>query len=403
VLCYIDLDQFKLVNDVCGHAAGDELLRQVSKLLAKRLRNTDTLARLGGDEFGILLPACGIAKGLEIAEALREDVRAFRFPWEGREFAVGASVGVVPIDVDTESLSKALRQADAACYAAKDGGRNRVHLYQPDDEDLAARSQQMAWVHRIQEAIDQGRFRLYYQAICPTRGDSGDSGAFEVLLRMLNSDGSEVMPGAFMPAAERYNLMADIDAWVVDRTLAWLGDNRDRLTPAVTRCAINLSGESIGNERLLGRIEELFQRHRVPPQLICFEITETAAIANLQQAMSFIGRLKALGCRFALDDFGSGLSSFGYLKNLQVDFLKIDGAFIKDIHRNSVDYAMVQSINAIGHVMGLQTIAEFVESAEIVAALAELGVDYVQGYHVGRPRPLAEYGTSLPRPASAVG
>ena len=403
ILCYIDLDQFKLVNDVCGHAAGDELLRQLARLMAKRLRGTDTLARLGGDEFGILLPGCGRSKGAELAETLREEVRAFRFPWEGREFSVGASIGLVPLDNGIGSLAQALRQADAACYAAKDAGRNRVHLYQPDDEELAARSQQMAWVQRIRQALDEDRFRLHYQPIRPTTSPDQEGGAFEVLLRMLDRDGSEIPPGAFMPAAERYQLMADIDAWVVDHTLAWLGEHGETVFPAVTRCAVNLSGESIGNPRLLERIEALFERHGVAPSLICFEITETAAISNLQQAIAFISRLKRLGCRFALDDFGSGLSSFGYLRNLQVDYLKIDGAFIRDIHRNPIDYAMVQSINAIGHVMGLETIAEFVESQAIVDALAELGVDHVQGYHVGRPEPLSGYGAAAAAQSTAAG
>jgi Amt family ammonium transporter len=394
VLCYMDLDQFKLVNDVCGHSAGDLLLRQLADLLRQRLRMGDTLARLGGDEFGLLLQDCPPERGLEVADTLRGQVRGFRFHWEGRTFAVGVSIGLVPITATSGSLADTLRQADAACYAAKDGGRNQVHVYQPDDRELAARSGQMQWVNRIQRALDGNRFCLYYQDIVPvTAPDGGPRGGggrhFEVLVRMLDDAGGEIAPGAFIPAAERYDLMREVDEWVVRNTLEWLG--RQHSGGAIRRCAINLSGATVGREASLAMVQRYLEAFRVPPELVGFEITETAAVANLGSAIHFLRTLGKLGCTFSLDDFGSGLSSFRYLRELPVDYLKIDGIFIKDILHNRVDRAMVRSINDIGHVMGLETIAEFVESADVLERLHRIGVDYAQGYHLGRPRPLADW------------
>jgi Amt family ammonium transporter len=391
MLAYLDLDQFKLVNDTCGHIAGDELLRQVAALIKAQLRADDVVARLGGDEFGILLRRCDQDNGMRIAEKIREAIHDFRFPWENQLFSIGVSIGLVNISRHTESLSRLLSIADAACYAAKDMGRNRVHLYQPNDMELARRQGQMQWVTRIREALDRDRLRLYFQTIAPIGEARSQSGHYEIFVRMLDEYDNVVPPGAFIPAAERYNLMQEIDLWVIRNALAWLGDQQRRSGPnTIELCALNLSGASVGDDTCLNEIRDFFKRYQVDARHVCFEITETAAIANLRSATRFIKDLKAIGCRFALDDFGSGLSSFGYLKNLPVDYLKIDGAFIKDIANSAMDKVMVQSINTIGHQMGLKTVAEFVESASILQTLKDIGLDFVQGYHIDRPRPLEQ-------------
>jgi Amt family ammonium transporter len=391
VLCYLDLDQFKLVNDTCGHIAGDELLRQVAQLIKTELRSGDSIARLGGDEFGILLHSCPISRGITICENIREAIKDFRFPWEDKQFSIGVSIGVVKIDSGTHNLSQLLSWADTACYAAKDLGRNRVHLYEPEDVELAMRQGQMQWVSRIRQALDRDQFRLYFQTIAPAASvQSTAGGHYEIFIRMLDENEGVIPPGAFIPAAERYNLMQEIDLWVIKNAMAWLGDQARHNNKPIGLCALNLSGASIGDPSCLSVIKGFFKRYEVRPELVCFEITETAAIANLRAATRFIKELKSIGCKFALDDFGSGLSSFGYLKNLKVDYLKIDGSFIKDIDKDTTDLAMVQSINSIGHVMGLKTIAEFVESETILEKLRDIGIDYVQGYYIDRPRPLEQ-------------
>ncbi len=387
LLCYLDLDQFKLVNDTCGHRAGDALLKQLSNLLKPLLRQSDTLARLGGDEFGVLLSHCPIEKGLEIAEALRKTITAFRFSWEGQIFSVGVSIGIVCIDEGSGNLDEVLSHADAACYAAKDLGRNRVHLFQADDQDTKERQGQIQWASRIQEALDRDMFRLFVQPIVALEAENEDLSHYEILARMIDDKGHLIPPGAFIPAAERFGLMPNIDKWVIRNTLAWMGDQlRQQKQPVF--CAINLSGASIGREDCLSLIRAQLEKHQVPAQHICFEVTETAAIADPANAGRFIHELKQLGCQFALDDFGSGLSSFGYLKQLPVDYLKIDGIFIQEITNNPIDQAMVASINNIGHIMGLKTIAEFVEDSSTLDILRQIGVDYVQGYYLGRPEPL---------------
>ncbi|MFN3880041.1 MAG: ammonium transporter [Nitrincola lacisaponensis] len=387
LLCYLDLDQFKLVNDTCGHRAGDALLKQLSGLLKPVLRQSDTLARLGGDEFGVLLSHCPVEKGLEIAEALRKTITAFRFSWEGQIFSVGVSIGLVSITEACGTLDEVLSHADAACYAAKDLGRNRVHLFQPDDQDTQERQGQIQWASRLQEALDRDLFRLFFQPIQPLETDTEQMPHYEILTRMIDDKGELIPPGAFIPAAERFGLMSRIDKWVICNTLAWMGDQlRQNKQPVF--CAINLSGASIGREDCLVLIREQLAKHRVPARNICFEVTETAAIADPANAGRFIRELKQLGCQFALDDFGSGLSSFGYLKQLPVDYLKIDGIFIQELASNRIDQAMVASINNIGHIMGLKTIAEFVEDAATLDLLRQIGVDYVQGYYIGRPEPL---------------
>jgi len=390
VLCYMDLDQFKLVNDTCGHVAGDELLRQLSLILISQMRRGDIIARLGGDEFGVLLYGCPIEKGIEIAEGIREVIHNFRFPWDDRQFAVGVSIGIVNISKNSDDLTQLLSIADAACFAAKDKGRNRVHVYEQDDMEVAEQRGQMQWVSRIREALDKDRFRLYFQTITPVNKSSSPKRHYEIFVRMLDDENNIIPPGAFIPSAERFGLMQEIDQWVVKNTLAWLGDHCRKNPDQVETCAVNLSGQSLGDERCLSAIKQYLKDYGVPPEQVCFEITETAAVTNLNTATKFIKDLKSLGCEFALDDFGSGLSSFGYLKNLPVDYLKIDGAFIKDLDTNSVDYAMVESINSIGHVMGLKTIAEFVENEAILEKLEQMGVDYAQGYHISHPRPLEQ-------------
>lgn len=387
LLCYLDLDQFKLVNDTCGHRAGDALLKQLATQLKPILRQSDTLARLGGDEFGVLLSYCTIDKGLEIAESLRKCITAFRFSWEGQVFSVGVSIGIVCINHDSGSLDEVLSHADAACYAAKDLGRNRVHLFQADDQETQQRQGQIQWASRLQEALDKDLFRLFYQPIVPLDAENKGMPHYEILSRMIDGKGNLIPPGAFIPAAERFGLMSKIDKWVIRNTLAWMGDQLKQQKQPVF-CAINLSGASIGREDCLNLIRAQLEKHQVPAQNICFEVTETAAIADPDNAGRFIHELKQLGCQFALDDFGSGLSSFGYLKQLPVDYLKIDGIFIQEIANNPIDQAMVASINHIGHIMGLKTIAEFVEDAATLDTLRQIGVDYVQGYFLGRPEPL---------------
>ena len=385
-LLYIDLDQFKVVNDTCGHAAGDQMLCQIAVLMHARMRESDILARLGGDEFGVLLENCPADKGRQIAETILDAVRGFRFAWGEKTFLVGASIGLVEIAGEDINASRLLAAADTACYAAKDEGRNRIQVFNAADSETIRRSGEMNWVARINHAFDENRFRLHWQAIKPLQPNGRDEQHGEILLRMVDDEGALVSPAAFLPAAERYNLMPRVDRWVVRESLRWMADH-----PAAFRCAsINLSGQSLGDERFLDFISEQLLHTGIEPGRICFEITETAAIANLTKAIRFIGALRERGCRFSLDDFGSGLSSFGYLKNLPVDFLKIDGGFVRNVTRNPIDQAMVAAINNIGHVMGLATIAEFVESDDIAKLLRGIGVDFGQGFGIDRPKPLEE-------------
>ena len=389
-LCYLDLDQFKVVNDTCGHVAGDELLRQVTQLVRRMLRAGDMLARLGGDEFGLILQACPLDHAVRIAERIREAIADLRFAWQGKQFSIGVSIGLVLAPPKGQDLGALLAAADAACYAAKEGGRNRVHVLQPNDSQVQQQRGQMQWVTRITAALQADRLRLYVQPVLPLQG--GTDAHYEILVR-LEEDGQIIPPGAFLPAAERYGLMPRIDQWVVNNTLSWLSDRLRQSGRIDGVYAINLSGASLSDERFRQALRHTLQQLRLPPGVLCFEITETAAVANLSKVVLFIEEVKALGCLFSLDDFGSGLSSFAYLKNLPVDFLKIDGSFVKDIADDPMDLAMVQAINAIGHVMGLKTIAEYVASEAVLDKLREIGVDYGQGYHLGPPRPLAEQGS----------
>lgn len=388
-LCYLDLDQFKIINDSCGHLAGDELLRRVSYMLNRVVRKRDTLARLGGDEFAVLLEHCPLEQAKRVATEILDSVCALRFSWEGKRFTPGVTIGLVPINEHSGTVTDVLSAADAACYAAKDAGRNRVNVYHPDDSELSKRRGEMQWVSEINRALEEDRLCMAAQPIDSVAGSwPGRKGKhYEVLIRMKDETGKIIYPGSFLPAAERYNLSVRLDRWVVSAMISWLQENPDELN-SLALCAINLSGHSLGDTDFLDFLLEKFQAEGIAAEKFCFEITETAAVANLGAAIQFITALNSIGCSFALDDFGTGLSSFNYLKNLPVDYLKIDGSFVRGISRDPLDRAMVHSINDIGHVMGMETIAEFVEDEEILQILREIGVDYVQGFAIGRPKML---------------
>ncbi len=384
-LCFLDLDQFKVINDTCGHIAGDELLRQLGSLLGSSTRRSDTLARLGGDEFAILVEDCALAKAEFIANEIKELVCQFQFVWESQVFSIGVSIGVAMITSHTKNRTEALKQADSACYAAKNSGRNRVYLYQEQDQQLTAQKGEFKWVNEIKEALKENRFELYAQPIVSTQ--TGSIEIYEILVRLRNKTGRLFPPGAFLPSAERYNLSDRIDKWVVSHVFKWLDEHHYSL-PHLKYLAINLSGTSLADEEMLIFIKKQLSACSFSKEMIKFEITETAAIGNLKHAHHFINSLLALGCEFSLDDFGSGLSSFAYLKSLPVQSIKIDGMFVKDMNIDPLDYEMVKSINDIGHVMGLKTIAEFVEDELIWQKLKAIGVNYGQGYHLGKPQPI---------------
>jgi diguanylate cyclase (GGDEF)-like protein/PAS domain S-box-containing protein len=385
-MLYLDIDQFKIVNDTCGHIAGDEMLKQLGILLKAKLRQNDTLARLGGDEFGVLLETCPIEPALRVAELFRQAVSNFRFVWQEKIFSIGVSIGLVAFSNDGATLADILRMADAACYVAKDKGRNRIHIFTPEDKELAQRHGEMGWIGRIQKALEEQRFVLYSQKIRALGNDPEEGEHYEILLRMLDENGQLVPPMAFIPAAERYGLMPSLDRWVIKTAFSEYATRHPGETVSGT-CAINLSGTSISDDDFLPFVRAQFQHYQVPPSGICFEITETSAIANLGKAEGLIRDLKKLGCRISLDDFGSGMSSFSYLKHLSVDYLKIDGGFVKDMMSDPIDHAMVEAINRIGHVMKIKTIAEFVENNEIMEELRLMGIDFAQGYGVEKPRP----------------
>jgi diguanylate cyclase (GGDEF)-like protein/PAS domain S-box-containing protein len=387
VLMYLDLDQFKVVNDTCGHQAGDRLLKQVTGVLQTRMRASDVIARLGGDEFGVLLEHCSSAEAMPIADGLRQAIRDFRFSWQDGVLNVGVSIGFVEINSASDSIVSLMSAADVACYAAKDSGRNRIHAYQPDE--IPQRHREMQWVSRITRACEENRLELFYQPIIAIGSNTDTRKHYELLLRMRDETGQLVRPHEFIPAAERYNLMAVIDRWVVQQALGALAHYRteglDELSASPYSISINLSGTSLSDESFLEFVISELETHDLSPGAVCFEITETAAIANLAKVVHFMTELKTRGCQFSLDDFGSGLSSFMYLKNLPVDYLKIDGQFIHGVCIDAVDRSMVLAISQIGKAMGIKTIAERVESLSVMQTLAEIGIDYAQGNFIAEP------------------
>ncbi len=392
-LCYLDLDQFKVINDTCGHVAGDELLRQLGALLGRQVRKRDTVARLGGDEFGILMEHCPVDQATRIANAVRSAIEDYQFAWEQRTFRIGASIGVVPIGEVGGSVTDVLRAADGACYVAKEQGRNRIHIYRPDDVALTRRRGEMQWVARLHEALDLDRLTLFLQPIVAVKEeftppiDVEQCEHFEILLRIEEEDGSFISPTSFLASAERYNLATRLDRWVVNAALRWM-TQAAKAGKEIELCSINLSAQSLGDAGFLEYLVNLLEIAEVDRGAVCFEITETSAISNLNNATQFMRTVKDLGCRFALDDFGSGLSSFAYLKNLPVDYLKIDGTFVKDIATDPIDFAMVRSIADVGKVMGKDIIAEYVESEAVLAKVKDIGIDYAQGYFIGAPVPV---------------
>ncbi len=384
-LLYLDLDQFKVVNDTCGHAAGDELLKQLSRLLRASIPANASLARLGGDEFGVLLENVNLDQAREVADRLLQLISDFTFQWEEQRFDVGVSIGMVPIQRETQNASFVLSAADVACYVAKDAGRNRVHVYEESDIDLGERHSEMHWVSRIKLALEESRFILYRQEITPLQEDD-TTAHYELLLRMRDEDGAIVPPRAFIPAAERYNLMNAVDRWVIDAAFRHLSKIQQQGDEGIY--SLNLSGNSLNDDEMPGYIQQKISEYGVRTGQLCFEITETAAVFNLEKASNMIHTLKKLGCRFSLDDFGSGLSSFSYLKNLPVDFLKIDGSFVKDMNTDPMNRAIVEAIHQVGHTLSIRTIAEFVENQDIADMLHDIGVDFAQGYHFSKPEPL---------------
>ena len=392
-LCYIDLDQFKIVNDTCGHTAGDELLRQLTALINKKIRKHDIFARLGGDEFGIILKDCTVESAEKLATLIKDAAGELRFTWQRHVFEIGASIGLVPITRGHATSNDLMMIADTACYIAKDKGRNRVHVYEPTDEDIIQRSGDLQWLQTLNKSIETDNFVLFSQVITPISDTGGLARHYEILIRMKDSDNGMVQPGLFIPAAERYQLMPSIDKWVIRETfstLARAGITGGGAGPDTTGFSINLSAQSLTDNTFLDYVIEQFSDSGINPCLITFEITETATISNLSRAIEVIEKLKQLGCNFSLDDFGSGLSSFAYLSNLPVDFIKIDGHFVRDIANNPVSRSIVESIAQIGRVMGLKTIAEYVEDDSILQEARDCGIDYAQGYGVERPRPLQD-------------
>lgn len=386
-LLFIDIDQFKIVNDTCGHIAGDELLRQLAKMLRAQVRVGDTLARLGGDEFGVLLESCTSDYARKIAESLRQVVRDFRFTWDKRVFQIGVSIGLLGITRESESVSSLMSAADVACLAAKNAGRNRIHVLDPSDAELNRHRTEMEWATGIRRALEEGRMRLVVQDAIQLPERLHGKTYQEILLRMIDDQGNPVPTGTVIGAAERYNLMPVIDRWVLRSVCYLMSQNRLFSDPDHV-IAVNLSGNSIADEDFLNYAREQITHFHVTPSHLCFEITETAAVGHLEKAGAFIRALKELGCRFALDDFGAGMSSFGYLKNLPVDYLKVDGAFVRDIEKDPINRAMVEAVAKIGRVIGIATVAEWVENEAILDHIRTIGIDYAQGYGISRPRAL---------------
>ena len=391
-LCYLDLDQFKIVNDTCGHKAGDELLKQITKVILNHVRDRDTLGRLGGDEFGLLLENCSLKNALEICEGIVTLVKKHEFIWEGRSYHVGVSIGLIPINVETDNIAKLMSEADMACYAAKDMGRNQVHVHELEGQHVQQMHQELNWVADISNTIEANRFLLFAQPIAPVSGTEAIS-MFEILLRIKDNDGNIVSPGQYLPAAERFNLMREVDIWVTSNAIKHLSRMYRDESDCNLRFFINLSANSITDKQFCLHIRKLLDEYPIPANAICFEITETAAIKNIHQAIEIINDLKEYRCMFALDDFGSGMSSLTYLKNLPVDYLKIDGSIVQNIGNDKISRAMVAAINEIGRIMDIKTIAEYIETGEAFDHIRMIGIDYAQGYYISKPCPLDEIKT----------
>lgn len=390
VLLYLDLDRFKIVNDTCGHFAGDQLLKQVASVMKQTIRHLDIIARLGGDEFGIILTNCPFSKANDVGEKICRAIRDLHFTWKDKEFSIEVSIGAVSINADSDSVAHLLSIADQSCYLAKEKGGNRVHLYLENDSELMARRGEMQWISKITQAFEKNRFCLYYQPIVPVHHENQPE-RYEILIRLLNDEGGIISPLAFLPATQRFNMMTAIDHWVIQTYFSFFEKNFSKAAPeSIPFCNINLSGSALNDDYFLEFIKEQFNLHKVPPRYICFEITETIAFNNYNKAIQFIKELKDLGCSFALDDFGSGLSSFNYLKHLPIDYIKIDGNFIRSLLDNQVDRIIVESITQVGHKLGIQTIAESVEDEAIFKIIKDIGVNYAQGYWHSSPKPLEE-------------
>ncbi|MCU7851380.1 MAG: EAL domain-containing protein [Candidatus Thiodiazotropha sp. (ex Monitilora ramsayi)] len=387
ILCFMDLDQFKVVNDTCGHVAGDELLRQLAIVMRKHFRGSDVLARIGGDEFSAILIDCPLDRAIERIDSLRGEVQEHIFNWENHSFRITLSIGVVPIDQYSVSTARLMSTADAACYTAKDSGRNCINVYEKDGASTKLRLGEMQWVSRINSALEDDRMTLYAQPIVELNRSDAGIVALEILVRMRGIDNKLIPPGAFLPAAERYDLIERIDHWVIEKVMRELSECEG---PAPD-CFINLSGATLSRNHIAPYLKRLFEKYSVNPAQLTFEVTETVAIQNLSSAIQMIHELRCIGCRFALDDFGSGLSSFGYLKNLPLDFVKIDGMFVKNMHVDPLDRSMVEAIHTVASTMKLTTIAEFVENDEVKEELLKIGIDLGQGYGIAHPKPFAEY------------
>ena len=384
-LLYLDLDQFKIVNDTCSHAAGDDLLRRLSQVYRGHVRERDTLARIGGDEFALILDHCTVAEALQVAEKIREATSNFRYLCKDQVFHLGVSIGLIPIDSTAENVEDALRQADHACYIAKETGRNRIHVHQSDHAQLILRRSDMHWVTRVKDALENNHLKLFYQAIVPV-GEAADNGLhYEILLRLPNDGADMIEPGQFLPAAERYDVMPNIDRWVLKKSLQWLQKNPAHVAQ-LSMCTINLSRRTLADPTFQEYAASMIDLMQVPPEKLCFEITENGAVTNMQKTISFIKALSARGCRFALDDFGTGMTSFSYLKELPVDFIKIDGSLIQTMASSPVDFEMVRFTNDISHMMGRKTIAEYVTDDTILNLLRDIKVDFAQGYWLGMPQ-----------------
>ncbi|HFD87150.1 MAG TPA: EAL domain-containing protein [Gammaproteobacteria bacterium] len=404
VMLFLDLDQFKSVNDTCGHHAGDALLKNLPPKLQQCLGEHDTLARIGGDEFGVLLPGATIERGIEIADAISRTVRDFRFFWHGRLFEIGISIGVVPIEYDHCHLQTVFNAADTACYTAKEAGRNQIRVMHSGDAAMQESKRHARCAHDIPQAIRENRLELYVQEIRCVHEKKGQAKHYEMLVRMLSKSGEMLYPSQFIPVAESYGLALEVDRWVVRRALSWMAANPKVVNPGQCRgssysgCgfSINLSGQSLSNATFLDEVLQMFGTYGVNPALVTFEVTETAVITNLDTARNFISQLKALGCRFALDDFGSGMSSFGYLQQLDVDYVKIDGSLVSKIANGGLENAMIVAIIHVAQYMDAQTVAEYVEDDLTEKILRGVGIDYLQGYLVHRPMPLEALNISVP-------